>query len=411
MNRTLIWHVAKRYFTGKRKANVVPILSRISMVAIAVSSAAMIIVFSVFNGLEGVVKNLYKGFYPDIKISAARGKFFTPDAVFLQKVRSVSGIEGMTTVIEDNAIAHNAFSGAQKVITLKGIDKNYLAVNNIKDSIVGEDTVSTGKPFTAIAGRNILAELGVDIDNVFNTIQLYYPNPDGNAASTDMTNAYRSLEVHPAGAFHISDDHDDKYVLAPLALVQQLLHAEAKCSSLELLITAGKEEQVQQKLKSLLGSSYRVETRYEQNKSMYMVLRSEKWAIYAILTMVLLIASFNMVGALSMLVMEKQKDIGIMKAMGAQSTDIRMIFVMEGIMWALAGGLSGITIGAIIVGLQQKFGIVTVGGSFLMDSYPVDMQITDTILVVVTVTAVGILAAWYPSGRATRTPAPTLKAA
>lgn len=411
MNRTLIWQIALRYFAGKRKANVVPILSRISMVAIAVSSAAMVIVFSVFNGLEGVVKDLYKGFYPDIKISAAKGKFFAPDAALIQKVKSVSGIAGMTTVIEDNAIAHNAFSGAQKVITLKGIDRNYLNVNNIRDSIVGEDTVSTGKPYTAIAGRNILAELGVDIDNVFNTILLYYPNPDGNISATDITSAYRSLEVHPAGAFHISDDQDDKYMLAPLSLVQSLLHAEGKCSSLELLITPGKEEEVQQKLQAALGESYKVETRYEQNKSMYMVLRSEKWAIYAILTMVLLIASFNMIGALSMLVMEKQKDIGIMKAMGAQPADIRMIFVLEGVMWALAGGLSGITLGAVIVALQQRFGIVTVGGSFLMDSYPVDIQLTDTILVVLTVTVVGILAAWYPAGRATRTPAPTLKSA
>ena len=418
MNRTLIWQLAYRYLRGKRSANVVPILSRISMVAIAVSSAAMIIVFSVFNGLEGFVKQLYSGFYPDVKISATRGKFFPVTPALTKQISGVKGIQQITTVLEDNVMVivdntliNNAVKGGQKVVTVKGIQPNYFGVNNITEAITGEDSVSTGKPYTAIAGRNIINELGIDIDNVFSTIQLYYPNPESKNLAADITDAYRSLEVHPAGMFHIADDQDDKYVLAPLSLVQTLLHAEGKCSSVEVRIAPGTEEQVLAELKKQLGSSYKVESRYEQNKSMYMVLRSEKWAIYAILTLVLLIASFNMIGALSMLVLEKQKDIGILKAMGARTADIRLIFVLEGILWAMIGGITGILLGSGICLLQQHYGFVTVGGSFLIDSYPVDVQFTDLILVIFTVTIVGLLAAWYPAGRATRTLAPTLKSA
>jgi len=411
MNRTLIWQLAFRYFRGKRSANVVPILSRISMVAIAVSSAAMIIVFSVFNGMEGMVKKLYSGFYPPVKVTVARGKFFTLSPDMPAKIMSIAGVKNITTVIEDNAIVKNTDLGGQKVITLKGIDKGFFKVNDIREAITGEDTVSTGKPYTAIAGRNIVNELSVDIDNVFSRIELYYPNPENKNLAGNMTDAFRSLEMHPAGSFQISDEHDDKYILAPLSLVQVLLHQEGKYSSVEISIAPGTEEKVVAALQKLFGDGYRVETRYEQNKTMFSVLSGEKWAIYAILTMVLLIASFNMVGALSMLVLEKQKDIGILKAMGALPADIRSVFMLEGLLWALTGGVSGIVLGYIICLLQKRFGFVTINGSFLMDAYPVEMHIADLFLVAVTVSFVGILAAWYPSRRATKAPAPTLKSA
>ncbi len=411
MNRTLIWQLAVRYLRGKRFANVVPILSRISMVAIAFSSAAMIVVFSVFNGLEGFVKQLYTGFYPDVRVTAVRGKFFFADSSKLNAVRQISGVQILTTVIEDNAMVTNTNSGEQKVVWIKGIDKNYLKVNDITESITGEDTVSMGKPYTVIAGARILNELGVDITNIFNTIDLYYANTENKNFVTNPENAYRKLEVHPAGMFRVSDDFDDKYILAPLPLIQTLLQEEGKYSSLEIKIDPEKEDDVKTNLRKIFDDRYLVETRFEQNKTMFMVMRGEKWAIYAILTMVLLIASFNMIGALSMLVLEKQKDIAILKAMGALPGDIRSIFILEGILWALIGGLMGIALGYVLCLLQQHYGIIAVGGSFLMDAYPVDMHFADLVLVLVTISAVGVLAAWYPAMRATKAPAPTLKSA
>lgn len=406
MNRLLVWQLAWRYMRGKRSANAVPVLARISMIAIAVSSAAMIVIFSVFNGLEGMVKDLYKGFYPDVKITVNKGRFFPLTAQQLAAVAKVPAVEKFATVIEGNAIVNNPNINEQKVIMLKGIDNNYLLVNDIRASITGDDTVSSGELPTAIGGVKILNSLGVDINNVFSRFDIYYANPE----SALITDNPESITVHPAGAFRISDDFDDQYILAPLQLVQKLFHQTNKYTSLEIKIAPGADEnKVVKNLENFFGSNYTVATRYQQNKTMYMVMRSEKWAIYAILVMVLLVASVNMIGALTMLVLEKQKDMAILKTMGVQSQTVRGIFLLEGILWALTGGIIGLGLGSIICVLQQQFGIISVGGSFLMDAYPVAMSATDFLLVLLTVATVGALGAWFPASKAMRIDVPSLR--
>ena len=406
MNRLLVWQLAWRYMRGKRSANAVPVLARISMIAIAVSSAAMIVIFSVFNGLEGMVKDLYKGFYPDVKITVNKGRFFPLTAQQLAAVAKMPGVERFATVIEGNAIVNNPNINEQKVIMLKGIDNSYLLVNDIRASITGDDTVSSGELPTAIGGVKILNSLGVDINNVFSRFDIYYANPE----SALITDNPESITVHPAGAFRISDDFDDQYILAPLQLVQKLFHQTNKYTSLEIKIAPGADEnKVVKNLENFFGSNYTVATRYQQNKTMYMVMRSEKWAIYAIWVMVLLVASVNMIGALSMLVLEKQKDMAILKTMGVQSQTVRAIFLLEGILWALTGGIIGLGLGSIICVLQQQFGIISVGGSFLMDAYPVAMSATDFLLVLLTVATVGALGAWFPASKAMRIDVPSLR--
>jgi lipoprotein-releasing system permease protein len=407
MNGTLIWQLAFRYLRGKRSANAVPILSRISMVAIAVSSGAMIIIFSVFNGLESVVKDLYKAFYPDIKISAARGKFFAVDTTKLTAIREISGVQNITTVIEDNAFANT--QGQQKVVTLKGIENNYFRINDIRQYIIqGTDSVSTGEPPTAIVGMRVMNELGSDV-NSLTYIKLFYPNPDVTNPGADLLSAFQTLTIHPAGVFRIQDEFDSKYILAPLPLVQELFREQGKYSSIEISADPDAVIAVKKQLQQTLGNTFKVESRYEQNKTMYMVMGAEKWAVYAILLLVLLIASFNMVGALSMLVLEKQKDIAILRAMGAFPGTIRTIFLLEGMLWSLVGGLSGIMLACGICIAQEKFGFIKLGGSFLVDAYPVKIEFADLVLVIVTILMVGFLTSWYPSMRATKAVDPSLK--
>ena len=408
LNNTLIWQLASRYLRGKRTANAVPILSRISMVAIAVSSGAMIIIFSVFNGLESVVKDLYKAFYPDIKITAARGKFFSIDSARINSFKQLSGVKYITPVIEDNVFANNREQ--QKVITLKGIENNYFNVNGIRQYMVqGADSVSAGDVHTAIAGWRIMNELGADV-NTLSYIMLYYPNPAITDPVANPLDALQSLKLHPAGVFRIQDEFDSKYVLAPLPLVQELFHEQGRYSSIEISAEPGAVKEIKKQLQQMLGGTYKVENRYEQNKTLYMVMGGEKWAVYAILVLVLLIASFNMVGALSMLVLEKQKDIAILKAMGALPATIRKIFLLEGMLWSLVGGLTGILLGCGICLLQQRYGLVKLGGgSFLMDAYPVKIVAADIALVIFTILVVGLLASWYPAIRATKATDPTLK--
>ncbi len=411
MNRTLIWQLAIRYLRGKRSANAVPILSRISMVAIAVSSAAMIIIFSVFNGLESMVKELYKGFYPEIRVTVVRGKFFPADSARLAAIRVISGVQAVSACIEDNAMVIDESNKGQNVIVVKGIDKNYFAVNDVKKYIVhGADSVSMGHPYTAIVGLHIINELGLDFNYPFSKMDLYYPNPTTTNPEADPASAYQQLSLHPAGIFKIENEFDSRYVLAPLPLVQQLFHAEGKYSSIEIKADPSSVEAIKKQLQQLFGTDYRVESRYEQNKTMYMAMHTEKWAIYAILVLVLFIAEFNMVGALAMLVIEKRKDIAILKAMGAQPAAIRSIFMLEGTLWSFVGGLGGILLGIAICLVQIQFKLVPMQGDFLASSFPVEIQTADLLLVMATILVVGVLAAWYPAMRATKAVDPSLKA-
>lgn len=381
------------------------------MVAIGVCSAAMIIVFTAFNGFGSLVKEMYNNFYPDIKVTAAKGKFFTLPAARLAAVVAVPGVLQASTVIEDNVFADN--HGQQKVTVLKGIDGNYFKVNELKEFIVqGDDTVSAGHPYTAIGGQHILNELGADINDVFSYIELFYPNPTVTNPEADPLSAYQSLRLHPAGAFRIMDEFDSKYILAPLPLVQELFHAKGKLSAIDIKTAPGAADDARQKIVTLLGPGWKVETRYEQNKTLYMIMGSEKWAVNAIMILVLIIASFNMVGALSMLVLEKQKDIAILRAMGADTGTIRGVFLLEGILWSMTGGGIGILVGLLVCLAQLQFGFVKIGGSaFLMESYPVKIELTDILLVIAIILTVGIAVSWYPALRATKAVDPSLKSA
>lgn len=404
MSFTLIRQLSWRYLRGKRSANAVPVLSRISMFAIAVGTAAMIILFSVFNGFEGVVKDLYKAFYPEIKITAAKGKFFSGDDERLGRMASVEGIEHISRVLEDNVLLSS--SGDQRVATLKGVDKEYYNVNNVEPYITeGESELSTGDRPSVVIGYRLLSELGMDVYNVITNVVAYYPRGGVSASSIVMSpqSAFSSQRLWPLGAFTVQDEFDGKYVLADISVAEQLFQKEGQYSSLEISLADGADaDDVKSSLQSMLGSSYKVETRYEQNRTLYMVMRAEKWAVYGILVLVLLIAAFNMVGALSLLVLEKQKDISIMKAMGATRTHISSIFVTEGVLWSLMGGGIGLVIGALICLGQQYFGWIKLGGSFIIEAYPVTLELQDFILIIATIIAIGVLAAWFPAVRAGR---------
>ena len=407
LSRQLAW----RYLRGKRGANIVPILSRISMVAIAVGACAMIVLFSIFNGFEHLIKDLYKAFYPEIRVTAAKGKFFSLDEDLLHRLGTLHGISAVSRVIEDNVLLHA--NDEQQVATLKGVDRNYFKVNDLSPYIYeGNDTVTEGSVPTALIGLQTANQLGIDVTNIFSRLSLYYPNTESPNLALNPQSAFQNLQLKAEGIFRVQDEFDGKFVIAPIGRVQELFLQPGKYTSLELSLNAGASEQeVKKALQNLLGTGYRVETRFEQNKTLYLVMKTEKWAVYGILVLVLLIASFNMVGALTLLVLEKQKDIAMLKAMGAQNGAIRNIFLIEGILWALIGGTAGILTGALLCLGQQKFQWIKLQGAFIIDAYPVSMLWTDFLLVFVTVTGVGLLAAGYPAARSVIARDPSLKSA
>jgi lipoprotein-releasing system permease protein len=401
MNRSLIAKIALRYLRGKGTANAVPILSRISMLAIAVSSCAMIILFSVFNGFEHLVNDMYKAFYPELKISAAKGKFFNPNDVISTFKGQLLGIEGYSLVIEDNVLV-NTEEGDYQPVSIKGVDNQYFSVNDVKPFInKGNDTLMIdGDLSTAIIGQQIAANLGIDVDNVFARMVVYAPNPNMDVGNLAPSDAFRSMLLKPDGTFMVQEEFDGKYILVPLAKVQELLGQSNRVSSIELKLKEGYSAQkFKSGLQQKLGDSFIVASRYEQNKSVYMIMRSEKWAGYAILLFVLLIASFNMVSALSLLVLEKQKDMGILQTMGFLPRDLSKVILLEGILWGMVGGIIGLSIGLLLCWLQVQFKLVKIQGAFIIDAYPVAIHFMDVIVVFFTVALVGFLAAILPAGR------------
>lgn len=420
MNKALAWRIAIRYFTGKRSANAVPVLSRISMGAIAIGSCAMIILLSVFNGFDFLVRDLYKSFSPDLKISAAKGKFFIPDNSLYAAVKEIKDIELYTNVIEDNVLLKS--DEDQSIATVKGIEPSYFEVNDVKRYITdGSDSItvydnsamlidSAAKQPEAstIMGSMLMGQLGLDPENPFSTVMVYYP--DAKSAGANMLASYRSLKLRADGAFHIQEDFDSKYLLTSVKQVQHLLNEENKLSSIEIKIAHGASmDDVKEQLQNKLGAGYKVETRFEQNKTLYMVMTTEKWAMFAILGLVLLIASLNMIGALSLLVMGKQKDMAILKAMGAEDGLVRNIFVAEGVLWSLAGGGIGLLLGTLVCLGQQYFNFIELPGAFVIDAFPVQIRLTDYPVIIATIILVGILASWYPAKRSVRIEAASLR--
>lgn len=372
------------------------------MGAIAVSAAAMIVLFSVFNGLENEVKVLFTSFYPDLKISKETGKFFSLNIDQKQKLAKLNGVADLSYVLEDMVLLAN--EDEQRPAKLKGVDEAWFAISGL-DSFMIDGTAKWDKklPYDQVLiGLSIASALRVDVNDAFASLNIYYPRAGSNL-SLDPESALKKLSVKPMGMFHIQDEFDGQYVLTPLSTAQRFFDRPNQYTSLEIKTNASvSEEDLRISLSNILGEGFKIENRYQQNKTLFMIMQSEKWAVYFILLMVLIIASFNMIGSLSMLVLEKRKDIVILKSMGARPHLIQYIFLIEGCLLAFVGGLIGLTIGFLICLGQQYFGWVQLPDGFAMAAYPVAFQLTDFLLVGITTLVVGFLAALYPAAKAAK---------
>lgn len=390
--------IAWRYLRGLRGINAAPLLSRISMAALGVGAAALIILFSVFNGFDNLVKELYKSFYPELRISAARGKFFPADSAFIQSVQSMPGVAVAAPVLMDKALA--SANDEQLPVTLIGADNRFFETGSITPYITDGDTAFDNlyEP-VAIAGGQICYRLGVTPQVALSRISVSYPNPNATV-TTNPTEAFQSLLLVPAGVFQVQPEFDNEYIIVPIPLAREVMVQDDNAvSAIDLKLKPGfKADKVKKEITQSLGERYKVQTRFEQNKSLYGVIQTEKWAIYAILVFVLLIASVTMIGAISLLALEKQKDASILRAMGAMPSTIFRVFIAEGMLWGLIGGAAGLLLGLLICLGQQYFGWIRLEG-FMIESYPVALQWRDFVLVLITVVLIGALAAWAPAAR------------
>jgi lipoprotein-releasing system permease protein len=399
----MIFTFAWRYFKAKKSTNAINIISSVSVLAILIGTAALIIILSAFNGFESLVKSLYSSFYSDLRISAQKGKVINLTEEQIKKIRSLPGVKAASLVAEDRALLQN--HELQTVVMVKGVDDQYPKVSNLPTKLVrGRYELGTAEQPRAVMGVGIENAIGVLADRMLMPLTVYMPRK----GVTDMQNPLEALSegmLVPAGSFAVQMEFDNKYVMTNLDFARQYLsYGPDEYSSVEL--AADQQEripEIKQALQRTLGTAFKVEDRFEQNRTLYTTINLEKWAIYSIFTLILLVASFNMVGALSMLVLEKKKDIQVLRAMGASESLIMKIFIAEGLVLAGIGALGGVLLALLLYYLQVNYKLVPLqGDSFLIDYYPVKLVWRDFVLVVTTALGIGFLASWFPAYRASR---------
>jgi len=392
---------AWRYFKAKKSTNAINIIAWTSVGAIVIGTTALILVLSVFNGFEGLVKSLYSSFYTDLKISPASGKSITVTSDQLKRLKGISGVKNYSLVVEEKALVQNG--DYQSVMYLKGVDENYRYVTGVADHIVkGEYDLGTEEAPKLILGGGVEGALGIQADKNIFVLKIYLPRKS-NTEQIDPLNDISNDSIRTSSAFMIQQDFDNKYGITNIAFAKKALKIGAnEYSGVEISLTDPTQaDKLKIEVEKIFGKNYLVQTIYQQNQSLYAVMNMERWIIYGVLCLILVVAAFNMIGALTMLVLEKQKDISVLHALGANKKFIQKIFLSEGLLLALIGTVAGMLLALIIALLQINFHLIPLqGGSFLIDYFPVKLRLIDFLLVTVTVFIIALTASWLPSRKA-----------
>jgi len=389
-------YIAKRYLFAKKSRNAINVISAISVAGVAVGTMALITILSVFNGLEEMVKSIFSTSDPEIRITPVRGKVFTPDTLMLTKLASVDGVEVFAETVEENALLR--YDEQQYIATIKGVSLNYTEVTDLDTAMWDGEFILTaekGRPY-AVAGLGVANYLGMRL-NFVSPLAIYIPDRKARL-SASPENEFTRRYIFLSGIFAVEQEFDSKYLFLPIDFARELLGYTAEVSSIEVRMKPGADQKkTQGAIRELMGDDFLVQNRYEQQEMFYKVMKAERLAIFVILTFILIIASFNIIGSLTMLIIEKERDISILKSLGADNRLIKRIFIYEGWMISLIGTTIGLLTGFILCAAQQHFGIVKLAGdSLLIDAYPVKMQLADFFTVAATVLAIGYAAAWYP---------------
>jgi lipoprotein-releasing system permease protein len=403
MNFLFAW----RYFKAKKSTNAINIIAWISVLAMGTGTAALIILLSVFNGFEDLVKSLYADFYTDLRVLPATGKILQLTDEQKQKITAWPGVGAVSLTLEEKALLQNGDYPA--LVVVKGVDENFQKVNNVSKRLIrGKFLLGDADKPAMVMGAGIENALGTESDRAILPLTIYLPRRGMNIAEfADPLQSLSADNIVSAGSFAIQQDFDNNYVITNLGFVKRMLGLQPnEYGAVEIAITNKKEEdKIKKGLQQLLGKDYIVETMYEQNRSLYSTMQHEKWFIFVLLSFILVVAAFTMIGALTMLILEKQKDIQILKAMGSTSNAVQKIFLSEGLLLAIIGGVGGTALAFIIGWLQVKFKLIKLQGStFLIDHYPVKFLPGDVVLVFVTVVLIALIASWFPSRKAAMQP-------
>jgi len=393
----LPFYISKRYLFSKKSQNVINIISGISVVGVVTGTMALIVILSVFNGFDDLIKTLYGTFDPEIKIIPAVGKTFSPSAPGFFDVRNHRDVLYFSEVLEENVLLR--YGDRQYIATMKGVDDEFDKVTGIDSMIIdGSFTLKeTNNRPLAVIGQGVAYYLGIGL-TFLNPINVYSIKRTGSIPVNPEQAISRKF-IFPSGIFSIEQEHNIRYIIVPISFARELLGYNDEVSAVELKLKPGTDvDFFQDEIKKAIGKGFLVQNRNDQNALFYRIMRSEKWAIFFILTFILIVASFNIISSLTMLILDKKEDIRTLQNLGASNSLIRSIFLMEGWMISIIGAIIGLIIGSVIAWLQARFGLIKLSGSgsFIIDAYPVVYKFPDVIKVFATVVFIGFLAAWYP---------------
>lgn len=393
--------IARRYLFSKKSTNVINVISGISVIGVAVATMALVVTLSVFNGFSDLVASLFTAFDPQIEITPCEGKTVAADDSTLTAIRELPEVEVSTECVEDMALV--AFHGRQAVVTLKGVDDNFDQLTHIREILYGDGTfeLHAADLSYGILGIGLAERLGTGYR--FNEpLMVYAPRREGQLAMGDPADGFISDELYSPGVLFsvMQAKYDRNYVIAPIAFARQLFDQQGMVSSLELRLKSGSNfDAVKRKIEEIAAGRFYVKDRYEQQDDTFRIMKIEKLMAYIFLTFILVVACFNIIGSLSMLIVDKRDDVVTLRNLGATEKQITQVFLFEGRLISLMGAVIGIAVGLLLCWMQQTFGIIALGssaGSFIVDSYPVSVHPTDVILVFFTVVVVGFLSVWYP---------------
>lgn len=395
----LPFYIARRYLFSKKSHNAINIISMVSVCGVVVATIALICTLSVYNGFSDLVFSLFSDFDPELKITPRTGKVFDPGTNAFQQVRELPEVWVVGEVLEDNALVR--YKERQDIVVVKGVDEQFDRLTHIDRVLLdGEFLLQDEVVNYAMLGIGLAYSLGINVGFV-SPLEIYAPKRDERVNMTNPATSFNLEYAYISAVFRVNQQiYDENYMLVPLSLARELFRYETEVSALELKLADKTDvEAVKKQIRSILGEEYLVQDRYEQQEASFRMMQIEKWMTFLILSFILAIALFNVVGSLCMLMIEKQGDVRTLKNMGADHSLIRRIFLFEGWMISGFGAVIGIGIGVILCFLQQEFGWLQLGqttDAFIINAYPVRVELSDIIAVFVTVISIGFLSAWYP---------------
>jgi lipoprotein-releasing system permease protein len=395
------FYIARRYLLSKKSTNVINIISGISVVGVAVATTALVVTLSVFNGFHDLVASLFTTFDPQIEITPAKGKTAPSDDPLLAQVRQLPQVEVATECVEDQALA--VYEGRQAMVTIKGVDDNFDQLTHIREILLGDGTfeLHAADMNYGIPGVRLADQLGTGY-RYRSPLKIYAPRREGQLDMSNPTNGFVEDELYSPGVIFCVQQarYDRNYIITSINFARSIFDQYGMLSSLELRLKPGSNfESVKSQIKQICGDQFNVKDRYEQQDDTFKIMKIEKLIAYIFLTFILMVACFNIIGSLSMLIIDKRDDVVTLHNLGASDQQITRIFLFEGRMISAFGAIIGIVIGLLLCWIQQQFGIIALGsqaGAFIVKAYPVSVHPTDVILVFFTVLAVGFLSVWYP---------------